>query len=159
MVEPSIEERLCKTCNKNIDIAKFRLHEVACARNNSKCAKCGQIVAKVDRDQHELDFHTAKKVVVPVEEIKQEQVAEIPKEVVKQLPQDIDEIQFQKCLYCPLEFTIGEFHDHMDFCGSKTKECPDCFSKVINRKLNQHKTSGECARSAAKIFEDQVAQE
>ena len=38
----------------------MRLHEVQCARNNFKCPKCGDIVAKVDKEQHELDAHTEK---------------------------------------------------------------------------------------------------
>jgi len=50
-------------CQKDIESAKFRLHEVACARMNYKCAKCGEIVPKADREQHEEDVHTDKPVV------------------------------------------------------------------------------------------------
>ena len=45
---------------KPIEVAKFRLHEVACARNNYKCTKCGEVVPKADREQHEEDEHSDK---------------------------------------------------------------------------------------------------
>lgn len=40
----------CPLCQKDIEQSKFRLHEVACARNNFKCDKCGDIVPKSDKD-------------------------------------------------------------------------------------------------------------
>ena len=47
-------------CTKDIEVGKFRLHEVACARMNYKCQKCGEIVPKSDREQHEEDEHSDK---------------------------------------------------------------------------------------------------
>ena len=47
----------CTVCEKDIEEPKFRLHEVACARNNYKCPKCGEVIAKSDREQHERDNH------------------------------------------------------------------------------------------------------
>ena len=54
------ETKICDVCQKPIEVAKYRLHSVACARNNYRCAKCGEIVAKVEREQHEEDVHTDK---------------------------------------------------------------------------------------------------
>lgn len=42
----STEVKLCQTCDKEIDAAKFRMHEVQCARINTRCKKCNQIVLK-----------------------------------------------------------------------------------------------------------------
>jgi len=39
MVETASKK--CDVCEKDIDVAKFRLHEAQCARNNYKCTKCG----------------------------------------------------------------------------------------------------------------------
>ena len=44
-----------------------------------------------------------------------------------------------------MEFTAQEIGDHMAYCGSKTKECPDCFSSVQAWLMKSHKESGECA--------------
>jgi len=52
----------CSICLRDIELSKFRLHEAQCARNNYKCPKCGMVVPKVDREQHELDFHTEKPI-------------------------------------------------------------------------------------------------
>ena len=40
----------CPLCEKDIEQSKFRLHEVACARNNYKCPKCSEIVLKAERE-------------------------------------------------------------------------------------------------------------
>ena len=48
----------CSVCEKDIEEPKFRLHESACARMNYKCAKCGDVLAKADRETHEHDNHT-----------------------------------------------------------------------------------------------------
>ena len=52
--------KTCEMCEKPIELNKFRLHSVACSRNNYKCTKCGEIVAKSDKDQHEEDVHSDK---------------------------------------------------------------------------------------------------
>ena len=58
--EQQVETKTCSMCQKPIEVAKFRLHEVACARQNYKCSKCGEVVPKADREEHELEMHTEK---------------------------------------------------------------------------------------------------
>ena len=48
-----VATRKCDVCEKQIEVPKFRLHEVACARQNYKCRKCGEVVAKAERDKYE----------------------------------------------------------------------------------------------------------
>ncbi len=48
----------CGTCEKEIELSKYRLHEMGCARNNYKCKQCGEIVAKADKEEHDKDAHT-----------------------------------------------------------------------------------------------------
>lgn len=50
VVAPVSETKVCSMCKKDIEVGKFRLHEVTCARMNYKCAKCGEIVLKADRE-------------------------------------------------------------------------------------------------------------
>lgn len=47
------ETKVCSNCERAIEISKIRMHEIGCARNNYKCRECGDIVAKVDRDEHD----------------------------------------------------------------------------------------------------------
>ena len=48
----------CGTCEKEIELSKFRLHEMGCARNNYKCQQCGDIVAKAEKEEHDKEAHT-----------------------------------------------------------------------------------------------------
>ena len=57
------DTKQCPMCQKDIESAKFRLHEVACARMNYKCSKCGEIVPKADREEHKEDEHTDKPMI------------------------------------------------------------------------------------------------
>ncbi len=47
----------CSTCKRDIEEPKFRLHDVACARNNYLCKECGEVVAKADKEEHEREAH------------------------------------------------------------------------------------------------------
>ncbi len=33
------------------------MHEVGCARSNYKCAVCGEIVAKIEKEEHDKEAH------------------------------------------------------------------------------------------------------
>ena len=48
---------MCSTCERQIPMSKFRMHEIGCARNNYKCKVCGEVVAKCDREEHEAEAH------------------------------------------------------------------------------------------------------
>lgn len=47
----------CSVCGKEIEEPKFRIHEATCARNNYKCPKCKEIVAKSEKEHHESENH------------------------------------------------------------------------------------------------------
>lgn len=59
MVEASdaVETKICSNCEKLIEVNKFRMHEIGCARNNYKCRECGEVVAKAEREEHEETAH------------------------------------------------------------------------------------------------------
>ena len=56
MVEAE-ETKVCKNCERNIEASKFRMHEIQCARIYYKCAECGLVVAKTDKEDHEKEAH------------------------------------------------------------------------------------------------------
>jgi hypothetical protein len=52
------QSKVCNTCNKAIEIAKYRIHEATCARNNYKCPMCSEIVPKSEKEHHETEMHS-----------------------------------------------------------------------------------------------------
>ena len=50
------QTKKCGLCEKEIEIAKFRIHDAMCSRINYKCLKCGFIVQKADRERHDLEL-------------------------------------------------------------------------------------------------------
>ena len=48
----------CGTCSREIEMSKFRMHEIGCARNNYKCQVCGEIVAKAEKEEHDKEAHS-----------------------------------------------------------------------------------------------------
>ena len=48
----------CSMCSRDIEMSKFRMHEIGCARNNYKCQVCGEIVAKAEKEEHDKEAHT-----------------------------------------------------------------------------------------------------
>ena len=53
----AVETKVCSNCEKPIELTKFRMHEIGCARNNYKCRECGEVVAKAEREEHEETAH------------------------------------------------------------------------------------------------------
>lgn len=52
------DTKTCQICSKPIELAKFRLHDAQCTRNNYKCEMCNEAVPKTDRSKHEEEVHT-----------------------------------------------------------------------------------------------------
>jgi hypothetical protein len=48
----------CGTCDREIEMSKFRMHEIGCARMNYRCTTCGEVVAKSEKEEHEKEAHT-----------------------------------------------------------------------------------------------------
>ena len=52
-----VETKVCSTCQQPIEVSKFRIHEIGCARNNYRCPQCGDLVAKSEKAEHEQEAH------------------------------------------------------------------------------------------------------
>ena len=57
---PAEETKMCKLCMRQIDVSKFRMHDIGCARQNYKCKECGLCVPKADKEEHEEEQHKVK---------------------------------------------------------------------------------------------------
>lgn len=58
--ENNEETKKCSNCDKQIPISKYRIHDTQCSRINFKC-RCGEVVLKSEKEDHEREFHTIKK--------------------------------------------------------------------------------------------------
>ena len=108
----------CPLCENEIEIAKFRLHEVMCARNNYKCQKCGQVVLKADKEQHELDVHTEKP------DISCPACSEFTAKTQGEIAQHQKESCINRlvpCKYCETLVELSKVEEHTQYCGSKTQ--------------------------------------
>ena len=46
------------------------------------------------------------------------------------------------CEYCELSYPKSEYTSHIDFCGSRTEQCPLCQQYIMLKDMTQHETSG-----------------
>lgn len=131
----AVETKKCGTCEKMIDATKFRIHEIGCARSNYKCATCGEIVAKQEKDEHDKEAHT--KVVCQYCQI----------EFNKKDLQGHETSCFMRpkpCKFCEQVIKYADYESHGNFCGSKTKKCLLCNRNVCLKDQDMHNFGGEC---------------
>eukprot|EP00347_Sterkiella_histriomuscorum_P000644 403375053 len=130
--------KVCSNCKKPIEMSKFRIHEIGCIRNNYKCGQCNEIVPKIEKDQHEKEFHS----IVMCEFCND---FECEKMILNE-HQQYCEMKPKECKYCELIMPQGpKYDDHIVFCGSKTQKCPDCGSQIRNSEMRAHKISDTCS--------------
>ena len=56
-VNTKADTKVCSICSKDIEVAKYRIHEATCQRNSYKCKECGEVVSKADKEHHDLEMH------------------------------------------------------------------------------------------------------
>lgn len=52
---PDPNTNQCALCEKFIDSSKFKIHEIMCHKINYRCSKCGELVPKQDREEHDQE--------------------------------------------------------------------------------------------------------
>ena len=102
-MEKAEEQKQCQVCEQLIFVSKFRLHETQCARNNTKCEKCGKVILKADKDQHMLDEHTEKACSL-CKTFKTLDAKQMMKHTSEQCLQRV-----KKCTYCPAQETADKY--------------------------------------------------
>jgi hypothetical protein len=105
------ETKKCGTCERDIEVGKFRMHEIGCARMNYKCRVCGEVVAKEDKEDHEAEAH--KKEVCQY--CKFEAMAS-----EFGTHEETCELKPKKCLYCEQILDFERYLNHIEQCGSRT---------------------------------------
>ena len=51
------ETKHCNICEKDIEVSKFRMHDIGCSRQNYKCKECGMCVPKAEKEEHDEEEH------------------------------------------------------------------------------------------------------
>ena len=131
-----------------IDMSKFRMHDIGCARSNYKCLECGEVVAKAEKAEHELNAH--KQVTCQYCKFSAIQSKFGSHE-------ERCELRPKPCEYCSKLFTFEKFIDHEELCGSRTEKCEDCKRFICLKDKVDHKLPrGNCSKFQA---ENQRAEE
>jgi DNA-directed RNA polymerase subunit RPC12/RpoP len=88
-----------------IEMSKFRMHDVGCARMNYKCKVCGEVVLKAEKDEHEAKAHA--KV-----QCQYCQYSEIASKFGTH--EERCELRPKPCQYCTKLFSFEKLLDHVD---------------------------------------------
>lgn len=130
MVEAPVETKQCSNCERQIEVAKMRMHEIGCARQFYKCKECGAVVAKSEKEEHEEEAH--KDIAC--------QYCQFKAIAVKfGNHEDHCEMRPKECQWCQKTFKIEKYMDHEEMCGSRTEKCKDCERYVKLREVVEHK--------------------
>lgn len=87
------------------------MHEIQCARMNYKCAECGLIVSKSEREEHEAEAHVKVKCQYCQFEAGKLDFGS---------HEDRCELRPKPCQYCEVIFTFEKLVEHVEMCGVKT---------------------------------------
>lgn len=124
-----------------IDVSKFRMHDIGCARANYKCKVCGEVVPKAEKDEHETNAH--KKI-----ECQYCKYSEIAANFGNH--EEHCELRPKPCEYCEKLFGIEKYMDHVEMCGTRTEKCADCQRFICLKDKKTHKLpGGKCQKYQA----------
>ena len=111
------ETKECSNCKRQIEISKIRMHEIGCARQYYRCAECGEMVAKSEREEHDEECKQLVKC----------QYCDFSASKFKfGRHEETCEMRPKECPWCGKTFKIEVYGDHEEMCGSRTEKCDDC---------------------------------
>lgn len=130
------ETKKCGICDKDIEVSKFRMHDIGCSRQNYKCKDCGQCVAKGDKEEHDQEAH--KEIECPDCEFKAQSFKfEGHPDKCPKKPRNCD--------FCDQTISFKDWQSHYHLCGSKTYQCDNCKDYVKYMDRVSHIKNNICA--------------
>jgi len=128
---------------QQIQKSKQFLHESYCIKNLFKC-RCGQIVEKKLKEQHEAESHAPAKCQFCGKSMEKGQIETHEESCPKKV---------KECPYCKSKIAGADFTTHVELCGNRTILCPRCKGKIPKKDWEQHQLvpclpSGENLSSA-----------
>lgn len=133
MGDAQVETKLCNNCKKQISASNFVMHEMHCKRHISLCKHCNEPIPSNEMSVHFEENHA--KIKCP----------KCDTEVEKMHLEDHEENACPKkpmhCVYCELEVPKDKLESHLDYCGSRTEQCPKCGQFIMLKDQTKHDDS------------------
>ncbi|XP_063002728.1 XIAP-associated factor 1 isoform X2 [Elgaria multicarinata webbii] len=124
------ERRFCDNCKRDVAAANFSLHEAHCRRFLAVCARCQELVALKDMEEHLEGAHRQVRCSL-CHQLMQQYLLE--RHEAEACPE-----RSGKCPFCELELPHQKLEAHLDACGSRTTLCWDCGKYVMYKALESH---------------------
>ena len=136
--QEQVETKKCPLCEKDVEVSKFRMHDIGCARQNYRCKECKQCVPKAEQEEHEEEEHAI--MTCP------DCTFTAPKYGYGN-HNDRCNMKPKTCEFCSKPFAVADYLDHYDMCGSKTYQCATCEGWVKFMHKASHATDGACTKN------------
>jgi hypothetical protein len=107
----------------------FELHEVHCTRYLFACEKCGEVLKKTEKDQHQKDLHSQIKCEFCSLSLESTEL----KVHIKVCP-----AKERSCLYCTAIFDLYNLTQHENSCGNRTDLCDICGKYIRLNMMEEH---------------------
>lgn len=119
----------CENCHCDIEESKFFLHQRFCSQSVKYCDKCKEAIPIEEFDEHVLNHLD--------EEYNKSQSN---KSIEDKKSSSLSRIMSKKvgCKYCEYLCSYEELEEHENACGSRTRECPQCGSRVMYKDYEKH---------------------
>ena len=149
-MEAAVETKRCGLCEQDIEVSKFRMHDIGCSRQNYKCKQCGACVAKCEKEEHDEEEHvsiTCEYCAFTAQKYKYGDHAE----KCTQKP--------RACEFCGKTIQFIDYNDHYNLCGSKTYKCETCgdFVKLMDK--TTHNQTNACSKVLARRKREEEEEE
>ncbi|XP_064460599.1 TRAF-type zinc finger domain-containing protein 1-like [Ornithodoros turicata] len=128
-METEEDEKLCLNCKRRISAKNYLMHTVHCQRNIVLCPTCDEPVPKTEIGNHSQTHvkTNCPKCQKPLEKCDMEdhEKHDCPKRLIA-------------CAFCELECAADKMTGHLEYCGSRTEECPKCGQFILLKEKAIH---------------------
>ncbi len=126
------EGSVCGHCKHRIPAASLVMHEVACARRNTCCDRCGAVVSKAAWQEHLATAHALVACAAGCGE-------QIEAYLMKRHAVDDCRERKVSCPFCGVFGTAKNMAAHEESCGNKSFRCEDCGRLLRAKERQGHK--------------------
>ena len=124
------------------------MHTAHCARHITLCQKCDEPVPKREFENHRCQISPTPPILpvtsaTPLNNVKEpttQPALTTDMAMVKAKNQQQQLVYDSICHFCELEFPQHELHEHENYCGSRTEQCPECQDFVMLRDWEKHQS-------------------
>lgn len=122
--EEQAEDKLCQNCRHVVAASNFLVHSVHCQRNITLCPDCSTPVLNSSLEEHRTTHAATRcpdcRCSLELQHLTEHKDNDCPKRLAT-------------CEFCELSCHWDVLPEHMEYCGSRTQECPNCGCLVLLR--------------------------